>query len=119
MRCGIVVNVTGPPPTIDRRYHDAVIVGLDNVVDKATRVHAAAWTKFLDDYLTRRPQRTGEDHCPLTHDDYRRFLAGKPDSVADFLAARGIRLPPGSRLISPTTPCTGCKTSSARHSCNC
>ncbi|REM95673.1 trehalose-6-phosphate phosphatase OtsB1 (trehalose-phosphatase) (TPP), partial [Mycobacterium tuberculosis] len=51
MRCGIVVNVTGPPPTIDRRYHDAVIVGLDNVVDKATRVHAAAWTKFLDDYL--------------------------------------------------------------------
>lgn len=96
MRCGIVVNVTGPPPTIDRRYHDAVIVGLDNVVDKATRVHAAAWTKFLDDYLTRRPQRTGEDHCPLTHDDYRRFLAGKPDGVADFLAARGIRLPPGS-----------------------
>lgn len=88
--------MTGPPPTIDRRYHDAVIVGLDNVVDKATRVHAAAWTKFLDDYLTRRPQRTGEDHCPLTHDDYRRFLADKPDGVADFLAARGIRLPPGS-----------------------
>lgn len=85
MRCGIVVNVTGPPPTIDRRYHDAVIVGLDNVVDKATRVHAAAWTKFLDDYLTRRPQRTGEDHCPLTHDDYRRFLAGKPDGVAELL----------------------------------
>ncbi len=60
-RCGIVVS--GPPPPIDRATRDAVIVGLDNVVVKATQ-YAAAWTKFLDDYLLRHLQRTGEDRAP-------------------------------------------------------
>ncbi len=55
------------------------------MVDKATRCTRHG-RKFLDDYLTQRPQRTGETFAP-SPDDYRRFLAGKPDGVADFLAA--------------------------------
>ena len=39
-----------------------------------------------------------EDHSPFTDDDYRHFVDGKPREagVVDFLASRGISLPPGS-----------------------
>ncbi len=50
------------PLPINRRYHDAVIVGLDNVVDKATRVHAAAWTRF---WMTTSPDDPSDRRRPL------------------------------------------------------
>jgi len=85
------------PVTIDPRYHDAVLFDLNGVVTDTASVHAAAWTALFDDFLTRRPATTGEDHSRFTAEDYRRFVDGKPrcDGLADFLASRGISLPQG------------------------
>lgn len=85
------------PVTIDPRYHDAVLFNLNGVVTNTASIHAAAWTKLFNDFLTRRPVATGEDHSPFTGADYRRFVDGKPryDGVADFLTSRGIRLQRG------------------------
>lgn len=84
-------------PVIDSRHHDAVILDMDGVVTDSAAVHAAAWTRMFDEFLAARPETAGEDHTPFTPDDYLRSVDGKPryDGVADFLAARGISLPPG------------------------
>ena len=53
---------------------------------------------MFNDFLQRRQASDDEDHSPFTDDDYRRFVDGKArgDGVTDFLASRGISLPPGS-----------------------
>jgi len=83
--------------TIDPRIHDAVIFDLDGVVTDTASIHAAAWASMFNDFLQRRPATNGEDHSPFTGDDYRHFVDGKArgDGVTDFLASRGISLPPG------------------------
>jgi phosphoglycolate phosphatase-like HAD superfamily hydrolase len=43
LRCGIVREVTEWPVTIDRRYHDAVILDLDSVVTKPENGRAQAF----------------------------------------------------------------------------
>lgn len=84
--------------TIDPRLHDAVIFDLDGVVTETASVHAAAWAEMFNDFLQRRQASDDEDHSPFTHDDYRHFVDGKArgDGVTDFLASRGISLPPRS-----------------------
>ena len=84
--------------TIDPRFHDAVIFDLDGVVTDTASIHAAAWAALFNDFLQRRQASDDEDHSPFTDDDYRHFVDGKPrgDGVTDFLASRGISLPPGS-----------------------
>ncbi|ANZ28348.1 trehalose-phosphatase [Rhodococcus sp. WB1] len=84
-------------PVIDPRRHDAVIFDLDGVVTDTAAVHAGAWKELFDRYLSRRPERDGEEHREFTDEDYRKFVDGKPrvDGVADFLASRGITLPWG------------------------
>ena len=84
--------------TIDPRFHDAVIFDLDGVVTDTESIHAAAWAALFNDFLQRRKASDGEDHSPFTDDDYRHFVDGKArgDGVTDFLASRGISLPPGS-----------------------
>ena len=94
--------------TIDPRYHDAVIFDLDGFVADIAALHAAAWKKTLDHYLTRRPANESEDHSPFAEDDYRRRVDGKPplDGLADFLASRGISLPRGKKAdTSEETVC--------------
>ena len=85
-------------PVIDPARLRAVVFDLDGVITDTASVHAAAWKALFDDYLAGRPDAPGEDHRPLTGDDYRRHLDGKPryDGVADLLASRGIELPWGS-----------------------
>jgi trehalose-phosphatase len=85
------------PVTIDPRLHDAVIFDLDGVVTDTASIHASAWAAMFNEFLERRPASDGENHSPFTDDDYRHFVDGKPrqDGVADFLASRGISLPPG------------------------
>jgi trehalose-phosphatase len=83
--------------TIDPRLHDAVIFDLDGVVTDTASIHAAAWTAMFKEFLERRPARRHENHSVFTNEDYRHFVDGKPryDGVVDFLASRGISLPPG------------------------
>ena len=84
--------------TIDPRFHDAVIFDLDGVLTDTASIHAAAWAALFNDFLQRRKASDDEDHSPFTDDDYRHFVDGKArgDGVTDFLASRGISLPPGS-----------------------
>ena len=83
---------------IDPRLHDAVIFDLDGVITDTASMHAKAWATMFDDFLERRPPSDHEDHGPFTDDDYRHYVDGKPrhDGVADFLASRGVSLPPGT-----------------------
>jgi alpha,alpha-trehalase len=72
--------------------YDAVIFDLDGVVTDTASVHAAAWRRLFDDYLTSLPARAGENRRPFTDEDYRRFVDGRPryDGVQAFLTSRGI-----------------------------
>jgi beta-phosphoglucomutase family hydrolase len=99
--------------TIAKTDHDAVVFDLDGVVTQTSAVHAAAWKRLFDVYLGGRADResaapagaataggaSGADpYRPFDLDaDYARYVDGKPryDGVRDFLASRGIELPPG------------------------
>ncbi|MGW0181195.1 trehalose-phosphatase, partial [Nocardia sp. NPDC003345] len=84
-------------PRIDTRRHDAVIFDMDGVVTDSAALHAAAWTELFDAFLAARPAGPGQDRSPFTAADYLKYVDGKPryQGVADFLAARGLRLPCG------------------------
>jgi trehalose-phosphatase len=83
---------------IDPRFHDAVLFDLDGVITDTASLHAAAWARMFDEYLTSRPAAQAENHDPFTPADYRHFIDGKPryDGVRDFLASRGVTLPWGA-----------------------
>ncbi|APU22163.1 HAD family hydrolase [Actinoalloteichus sp. GBA129-24] len=80
---------------IDVRRVDAALFDLDGVVTDTARVHAAAWQRLFDDFLTARPAAPGEDHRPFSTQDYLRKVDGRPreDGARAFLRSRGIRLP--------------------------
>ncbi|MCF6158874.1 MAG: trehalose-phosphatase [wastewater metagenome] len=84
---------------ISRTDFDAVIFDLDGVVTDTASVHAKAWKKLFDDFLSRyaahHPDIPSE---PFDIDtDYRLYVDGKPrlDGVRSFLVSRGIHLPEG------------------------
>ncbi|MBX7432210.1 trehalose-phosphatase [Mycobacterium sp. Y57] len=85
------------PTAVDPRYHDAVIFDLDELLSEAASVQRAACASLFNDFLTRRPPHEGEDRSLFTDDDYQRLDETKPcsDRIAEFLASRGISLPPG------------------------
>jgi beta-phosphoglucomutase family hydrolase len=77
----------------------AAILDLDGVITRPATVHARAWQRMFDAFLTGLPPRTGEDHSPFDIErDYLRFVDGKPrfDGVRSFLESRGVRLPEGA-----------------------
>ncbi|AFM16301.1 trehalose 6-phosphatase [Mycolicibacterium chubuense NBB4] len=84
------------PVFVDPRYHDAVIFDLDGVVTDTAALHAAAWKATLDEYLSQRPRSAGEDSSPITDEEYRTLVDGKPNGISDFLASRGISIPSGT-----------------------
>jgi beta-phosphoglucomutase-like phosphatase (HAD superfamily) len=79
----------------------ACLFDLDGVLTASAEIHAAAWRDSLNDFLSRRLERTGERFGPYrpfsTRRDYYRYLHGKPRVVGlhAFLASRGIQLPEG------------------------
>ena len=64
---------------------------------------------MFNDFLQRRQVSDDEDHSPFTDDDYRHYVDGKArgDGVTDFLASRGISLPPGSPTDSTEVTISG------------
>jgi beta-phosphoglucomutase family hydrolase len=84
---------------ISRARFDAVLLDMDGVLTDTASVHAGAWKRMFDDFLSARAARRGETFVPFDVDaDYRRHVDGKPryDGVRDFLRARGIALPEGA-----------------------
>ena len=78
---------------------EAVIFDLDGVVTRTAEVHAEAWKRLFDEYLSARASQGDEAFQPFDRrSDYLRFVDGKPryEGVASFLDSRGIELPPGS-----------------------
>jgi beta-phosphoglucomutase family hydrolase len=77
----------------------ACLFDLDGVLTKTAAVHAAAWQEMFDGYLRQRAESAGGEFRPFDpHDDYDKYIDGKPreDGVRDFLRSRGISLPEGS-----------------------
>jgi alpha,alpha-trehalase len=76
---------------------DAVVFDMDGVVTDTASVHAAAWKRLFDEYLSARAAREGTAFVPFEDEDYIRDVDGKPryDGVRSFLASRGITLPEG------------------------
>jgi beta-phosphoglucomutase-like phosphatase (HAD superfamily) len=79
----------------------ACLFDLDGVLTASAEIHAAAWRDSLNDFLSRRLERTGERFGPFrpfsTRRDYYRYIHGKPRVVGlrAFLASRGIKLEDG------------------------
>ena len=91
-------------PVIDLSLFDAVIFDMDGVVTDTASVHAAAWKRLFDDYLSERARASGEGFRPFDiHDDYLKYIDGKPryEGVRDFLASREIELPEGDPSDPP------------------
>ncbi|HSI81012.1 MAG TPA: beta-phosphoglucomutase family hydrolase [Solirubrobacterales bacterium] len=87
---------------------DAVIFDLDGVVTDTAAVHAAAWSRVFDRYLSESAP-AGADRRPFDADvDYKRYVDGRGryDGVDGFLRSRGIELawgepadPPGDETV--------------------
>src|SRR5687767_13929495 len=92
------MSATGRIVTLSPRDYDAVLFDLDGVLTRTAGVHAAAWKKLFDAFLTKRAAGSGESFVPFDIEyDYRRYVDGKPrhDGVTSFLASREIALPYG------------------------
>lgn len=81
-----------PPPV------SACLFDLDGVLTDTASVHRAAWKDTFDPILSAR------EMAPFTERDYDDYVDGKPreDGVRDFLASRGVVLPPGEPGDPPT-----------------
>jgi beta-phosphoglucomutase family hydrolase len=83
----------------------AFLFDLDGVVTDTAAVHAHAWKRLFDVFLTERAG--GGEFAPFRlPDDYFRYVDGKPryDGVRDFLASRGLTLPEGAADDPPDRP---------------
>ncbi len=81
---------------IDLEQVDAFLFDLDGVMTRTAVVHATAWKRLFDEYLTARAARERTAFEPFDVDrDYRRHADGKPRyaGVRSFLESRGISLP--------------------------
>src|SRR5688572_11124867 len=78
---------------------DAVLFDLDGVLTTTRTVHAAAWKRMFEEFLSSWDAGHGTRSAPFDErDDYATYVDGKPRQagVRDFLQARGITLPEGA-----------------------
>ncbi len=82
---------------------EGIIFDLDGVITDTAAVHAKAWKKMFDDFLSSRQQKAGEDLREFSTGDYRQFVDGKPryEGVASFLRSRNILIPYGDPSDPP------------------
>ncbi len=84
---------------LDVRRLEAFLFDLDGVLTKTATVHARAWKRMFDEYLSARAARAGVPFVGFDPEaDYLRYVDGKPryEGVRSLLASRGISLPDGS-----------------------
>ena len=96
------MSAAGAPEIISRANFDAVIFDMDGVVTDTARLHAAAWKRLFDEFLSTQPPNDG-DVRPFSDDDYLRYVDGRAriDGVESFLASRGIRIARGNPRDAP------------------
>lgn len=84
---------------ISRDRYDAVLFDLDGVLTSTAAIHAEAWKRMFDEYLSRRARARGEPFRSFDiGSDYRLYVDGRPryEGVRQFLESRGISLPRGA-----------------------
>lgn len=93
-----------PATAVTRDRFDAVLFDLDGVLTSTAAIHAEAWKRMFDEYLSRPAAAESEAlpsddrFRPFDIDaDYKRYVDGKPryEGVRSFLLSRGIELPWG------------------------
>jgi len=57
---------------------EAAVFDTDGVLTDTASVHAAAWKRLFDEYLTLRTSRGREAYRPFEQADYLRFIDGRP-----------------------------------------
>lgn len=90
--------------TISKTDFDAVIFDLAGVVTDTATIHAEAWKRMFDEFLSQYTASKNLHFQPFDIDtDYRLFVDGKPrfDGVRSFLQSRGIKLSEGRADDSP------------------
>ncbi len=92
-----VFRSPGAAPAPARAF-DAAIFDLDGVITDTAAVHSRAWKQMFDEYLRGRAEGGHEAFREFTHEDYLRYVDGRPryQGVATFLESRGLHLPAGS-----------------------
>ena len=86
------------------RDFDAVLFDLDGVLTTTRTVHAAAWKRTFDAFLSAWDAAHGTSTPRFDEgSDYASYVDGKPrqDGVREFLASRGIELPGEGTPESP------------------
>lgn len=84
---------------VDLSAFDAFLFDLDGVITMTAGLHAAAWKKLFDEYLTAHAARMDIPFVPFDIvADYRAYVDGKARQagIRDFLTARGVHLPDGT-----------------------
>lgn len=92
-------STVGDSLAISRDRYDAVLFDLDGVLTSTAAIHAEAWKRMFDEYLSRRAKARGELFRPFDiGSDYRLYVDGRPryEGVQQFLESRGISLPRGT-----------------------
>jgi beta-phosphoglucomutase family hydrolase len=72
---------------------------LDGVLTETATLHAKAWQRMFDGFLSTRARSSGRPFVPFDDvRDYNRYINGKlrEDGTRSFLASRGIQLPEGT-----------------------
>ena len=77
----------------------ACLFDLDGVLTETATLHAKAWQRMFDAFLSARARASGQPFVPfdVVH-DYDLYVDGKPrdDGTRSFLTSRGIQLPEGT-----------------------
>ncbi|GIG20672.1 hypothetical protein Cch01nite_13960 [Cellulomonas chitinilytica] len=92
------------PSPVELSDFDAVLFDLDGVLTTTRKVHAAAWKRMFDEFLAQWDAEHGSASAAFDErSDYASAVDGKPREVGvrDFLASRGITLPPGKPDAPP------------------
>lgn len=77
----------------------ACLFDLDGVLTETATLHAQAWKRMFDGFLSARARTTRQTFVPFDVErDYDLYVDGKPrdDGTRSFLAARNIHLPEGT-----------------------